>query len=219
MSPASQYVAERRFRAILLALNALNAETTRPSHFTNVLVGLGMELYHAFKELESGVREHILSRSALAARNLLELRYWTLFAAVSEENIWRIRKDALIDARDMLDRFTAACQVNAELAPALPVIQQARKGFEDQCEQSGESAEGSYLRVANIAQQFGLADEHRTMSSFLSKLIHPTGLTICLPGTSDFSFPQLHAVGCWYFNDSFERLNSTLKKLDLPILE
>ena len=70
----------------------------------------------------------------------------------------------------MLDRFTAACQVNAELAPALPVIQQARKGFEDQCEQSGESAEGSYLRVANIAQQFGLADEHRAMSSFLSKL-------------------------------------------------
>jgi hypothetical protein len=73
--------------------------------------------------------------------------------------------------------------------------------------------------VANIARQFGLADEHRTMSSFLSKLIHPTGLTICMPGTSDFSFPQLYAVGCWYFNDSFERLNEVLKKLDLPILE
>jgi hypothetical protein len=111
MSPASQHVAERRFRAIPLALKSLNAETTRPSHFTNVLVGLGMELYHAFKELESGVRGHILSRSALAARNLLELRYWTLFAAVSEENIWRIRKDALIDVRDMLDRFAAAPSV------------------------------------------------------------------------------------------------------------
>ena len=97
-----------------------------------------MELYHAFKELESGVRERILSRSAVAARNLLELRYWTLFAAVSEENIWRIRKDALIDAQDMLDRFAAACQVNAELAPALPAIQQARTWFEDQCKQTGE---------------------------------------------------------------------------------
>lgn len=219
MSPASQQVAERRFRAILLALKSLNAEITRPSQFTNVLVGLGVELHHAFGELGSGVRGQVLSRSALAARNLLELRYWTLFAAASEENIWRIRKDALIDARDMLERFTAACEVNVELASALPVIQQARTVFEDQCRRSEESAEGSYLRVANIAQQFGLTDEYRTMSSFLSKLIHPTGLTICMPGTSDFSFPQLYAVGCWYFNDSFERLNSTLKKLDLPILE
>lgn len=219
MSPAAQRLAESRCRSMLLALKSLNGDETRPCHLINVLVGLGMELYHAFKELDSGIHERILSRSALATRNLLELRYWTTFAAASEENIWRIRKDALVDAREMLDRFTTAFQANPELAPALSAIQQARDWFEDQCKQSGESADGPYIRSANLAQQFGLADEHRTMSSVLSKLIHPTGLTICLPSTTDFSFPQLYAAGCWYFNDSFEQLNGTLKKLDLPFLE
>jgi hypothetical protein len=219
MSPERQALAEHRFQVMLHGLKALNVDDTRPSHFTNVLVGLGMELYHAFKELNSGIREKILSRAALAARNLLELRYWTMFAAASEENIWRIRKDALVDGRDMLDRFRTACQTNAELAPALPYLHQFQDWFEDQCRKSGESADGPYLRVTNLAQQFGLSDEHRTMSSFLSKLIHPTGLTICMPGTSDVSFPPLYAAGCWYFNDSFQRLNGTLKGLNLPHLE
>ncbi len=219
MSHVPQDLAERRFRTMLVALRLLNMDETRPNHFTNVLVGLGMELYCAFKELDSGIREHILSRAALAARNLLELRYWAMFVAASEDNVWRLRKDALIDVREMLDRFKAALQTNPELTPALPVVQQQRARFDDQCKQSGESADGPYIRVANLAQQFGRADEHRTMSSVLSKLIHPTGLTICLPSTTDFSFPQLYAAGCLYFNDSFERLNGTLKKLDLPALE
>jgi hypothetical protein len=165
------------------------------------------------------VSEHILCRAALACRNLLELRYWTLYAAQSEDNIWRLRKEALIDMRDMLDKFTTACQVNQELAVALPAIQQGRTWFEEQCKQTGESANGPYIRVANLAQQFGLTDEYRTMSSFLSKLIHPTGLSICLPGAESFVFQQLYSVGCWYFNDSFERVNEMLKRLDLPVLE
>ena len=68
----------------------------------------------------------------------------------------------------MLDRFRTACQSNAELAPALPHVHQFQDWFEEQCRKSGESADEPYLRVANLAQQFGLSDEHRTMSSFLS---------------------------------------------------
>ena len=86
MSPERQGSAEYRFQVMLDGRQALNADDTRPSHFTNVLVSLLCELYHAFKELNSGIRERILSRAALATRNLLELRYWTMFAAASKEN-------------------------------------------------------------------------------------------------------------------------------------
>lgn len=221
MSHSSGYlgVAERRASDITPAILRLNADTSREPWFTNVLVGFAVDLRRSFNELHSGVSDHILCRTALACRNLLELRYWTMYAAQSEENIWRLRKDALIDMRDMLDKFTAACQTNPELAPALPAIEQGRAWFEDQCRQTGESADGRYIRVANLAQQFRLAAEHRTMSSFLSKLIHPTGFSICLPGAEDFTFQQLYSVGCWYFNDSFERVNEILRKLNLPVLE
>lgn len=218
-SPGYLGHAEKRASDMPAAINRLNADTSREPWFTNVLVGFTAELRRAFHELHSGVSDHILCRAALACRNLLELRYWTLYAAQSEDNIWRLRKEALIDTRDMLDKFTTACQVNQELAPALPAIQQSQVWFEEQCKQTGESADGPYIRVANLAQQFGEADQHRTMSSFLSKLIHPTGLSICLPGAEAFMFHQLYSVGCWYFNDSFDRVNETLKNLDLPVLE
>lgn len=81
-----------------------------------------------------------------------------------------------------------ACQAHLELDPALSSIQQARAWFDEQCRQTGEFADGPYIRVSNLAQELGLADEHRTMSSFLSKLIHPTGFSICLPGAENFTY-------------------------------
>lgn len=219
MSPGYERIAERRFDDILLPLKRLNADTTRSDQFTNALVGLGMEIYHSVAEVQSGARERVLSRAALGTRNLLELRYWTMFAAASEANIVRLRKEALIDFREMLDKFAGACKATPELALALPYIEQGQQQFEELCRQSAESADGTSSRVSSIAQQLGYADEHRAMSAFLSKLIHPTGLSICLPSTRDFAFGQLYSVGCWYFNDSYERLNGVLKKLNLPVLE
>ena len=218
-SPGHMSIAERRASDMKPAILRLNADSSRPPWFTNVLVGFAVELRRSFHELHTGVSDHILGRAALACRNLLEIRYWTMYAAKSEDNIWRLRKEALIDMRDMLDKFTTACQANPELAPVLPSLQQGRAWFEEQCRQTGESADGPYIRVSNLAQELGLADEHRTMSSFLSKLIHPTGFSICLPGAEDFTYQQLYSVGCWYFNDCFERVNEVLKRVNLPVLE
>ena len=80
-------------------------------------------------------------------------------------------------------------------------------------------AAGKYLRVGDLARELGLEDEHRAMGSFLSKWIHPTGLSICHPNSADFSKQYLMSVAAWYFNDSYERLNEILKSLTLPPLE
>ena len=80
------------------------------------------------------------SRAALGTRNLLEPRYWTSYAAGSEANIRRIHQDALIDARDMLDKFTAICTLRPELAQVGPIIDQARSRFDQQCAQHGLTA-------------------------------------------------------------------------------
>lgn len=217
--PGYERRAEQRFESMMPAVSRLNADSSRDPHFTNVLVGLARELYRAFRELRSGMLERVTSRSALAARNLLELRYWTSFASASEDNISRLRKDSLIDARDMLDKFEAICTVRQDLAVCRPAIDTARSWFEQQCKEHGVTAEGNYIRVARLAKDLGLDDEYRAMGSFLSKLIHPTGFSICLAGVNDFMYQQLYSVGCWYFDDSYERLDLTLKRLNLPALE
>lgn len=218
-SPGYMGLAERRASGIALATSRLNADTSRAPWFTNVLVGFAFELGRAFYELHTGVSEQILCRTALGCRNLLELRYWTMYAAKSEANIWRLRKEALIDVRDTLDKLGAACASNVNLASALPAVQQLGVWFDERCRQTGEAADGTYIRVSNLARELGFDQEHRALNSFLSKLIHPTGLSICLPGVEGLEWSQFYGIGCAYFNDSFERLNDLLKTLSLPDLE
>lgn len=218
-APGYEARAELRFQSILHALSRLNADTSRDSSFTNVLVGLGMGLYLGYGEARSGIEHGIIARAALGTRNLLELRYWTSFAAKSETNIWRIRQDAVIDGRDMLDKFAAICAIRPELSQVVANLDQARASFDQQCVAHGISASGKYLRVADLASDLGLDDEYRAMGSFLSKLLHPTGLSICLADTEEFLKPHLMSVAAWYFNDSYERLNIVLGSLHLPRLE
>ncbi len=119
----------------------------------------------------------------------------------------------------MLDKFRAICTLRPELAQVGPIIDQARDSFHQECAQHGLTAAGKYLRVSDLARELGLDDEYRAMGSFLSKLIHPTGLSICHPSSADFSNQYLLSVAAWYFNDSYERLNEILKNLKLPPLE
>jgi hypothetical protein len=218
-APGYEERAKRRFDSMMLAVSKLNADNSRDPDFTNVLVGLAMELYRAFGELQSGMREQVTSRVALATRTLLELRYWTSFASASEENIWRLRRDSLVDARDMLDKFEAICAVREDLAPCRPIVDSARSRFAKECEERGITTQGNYIRVSKLAKDLGLDDEHRAMGAFLSKLVHPTGFSICLPDVNEFIYQQLYSVGCWYFNDSHERLNRLLTSLEMPALE
>jgi hypothetical protein len=73
--------------------------------FQNVLLGLASEAQMSALELVEGDRNEQMTRVAWAARNLLELHYWTRFVLTSSEDTQRFREDILCDYREMMNRL------------------------------------------------------------------------------------------------------------------
>jgi hypothetical protein len=213
-------LAEERFKVIMPTLSRLNQDGSRDSHFTNVLVGLGMESYHAFGELSTGIAQKIMIRAALGARNLFELKYWIQYAVISQDNVRRLRRDAIIDLRELLDKHAAGLAVatSLKLAPEelKTLHQQGREMFDEKCREQNLSADGRHLNVADISRDLGGEAEYKVVFPFLSKFVHPTGLSICLPELTDNWLENVYSMGCWYFNEAFVRLDGGLKGFNLP---
>ena len=74
------------------------------------------------------------------------------------------------------------------------------------------------MQISEIAKALGYDGEYKIVFPVLSKLVHPTGLSICLPEITDTLMETLYSMACWYFNEAFVKLDAGLKQLKLPSL-
>lgn len=97
------------FRANILACGeglkrAVDTLRTGPEHWhTTLLIELAGENLINALEVVTGEQQQNACRCAWAARNLLELHYFTRFVIQSPENAQRFHDDMLCDFQDMLE--------------------------------------------------------------------------------------------------------------------
>jgi hypothetical protein len=116
-----------------------------------------------------------LPATAWIARNLLELLVWVRYCAVSRDNAWRFREDALRDMKGLMDAHAKSCvamgivdETAAIAAQRLQEVASEKLGLQD--------IDANFLAVANAAKAPGvdLGDRFGPFHRTLSKFAHPT---------------------------------------------
>lgn len=115
-----------------------------------------------------------------AARNLVELAVWAKYVTASEENWKTMWLDQLIDAdefarsvADFIRLHTGDGEILRQLDPFLAAAKKARAD-------NGLADTQRYKSVASAAADVGHTSEYKALNKLLSKLVHPTALSIML---------------------------------------
>jgi hypothetical protein len=119
------------------------------------------------------------------SRNLLELLVWATFVTKSKENARRLFDDYIIDTehlvaslRNLLLLFGAKGHPDVDRNLADLAFQSAV--LHEEREKSTLSDETRYLEVGKVAKDLGMGHTFSSLNRVLSKLAHPTSLSILL---------------------------------------
>jgi hypothetical protein len=96
---------ERRFSKVIHYRNAelVRVDTPEtPFWYVNIFIGLANEAMKMQYHLRRAYSEGEINYCAWAARNLLELRVWTLYASASRGNAWRFHQDQNADGMSLV---------------------------------------------------------------------------------------------------------------------
>jgi hypothetical protein len=123
-------------------------------------------------------------------RNLLELLVWALYVTTSRENARRLFEDYIIDAEHLITNLRALLHIfsagpHPELDRNLETLAQQESILRQERAQSSLPVDSKYLDVGRIAKEVGMAERFASMNRILSKLAHPTSLSILLVLTPD----------------------------------
>jgi hypothetical protein len=154
--------------------HAVDTLRTAPEHWhTTLLIELATENLMNALEVVTGEQQQNACRCAWAARNLLELHYFTRFVIQSPENAQRFHEDMLCDFQDML-KVTAKHPQWASYGVA------AQATIDQVWQQPGVNAKkgDAYLSARTIARSFGEEVHYGTTHKLLSKFVHPTAISI-----------------------------------------
>jgi hypothetical protein len=165
-----------------------------------------------------------LTIAALAARNALEMKVWILYAIADERNARRMYDDQMVDARDIMARAESLLTLvpDAERPAGLnSALADSRKVLDEKKSDFGVGDDDRYLRSQLIAQQVGCGNEFKSLSPILSKMLHPTALSMFLNHngqTGDHQTVQICSVGIHYFASNIDALNAHLKVTGFPYI-
>lgn len=185
-------------------------------------IGLLLGNAKVYRLLNHSLELQELTIGALAARNALEMKVWILYAAGGEKKARRLYDDQIVDARDMVARANSLLglvpdeQRPAELDLAL---RDSQKILDEKSPDFAISEEDRYLRTHSLAQQVGCGQEFKGMFPILSKLMHPTALSMFLNHTGETNESQLVNIcntGVYYFSHNIDHLNAHLKATGFP---
>jgi hypothetical protein len=144
-----------------------------PEHWhTTLLIELATEGLANCMELIEGVDKTNLAKCGWAARNLLELHYFSRYVATSPENARRFYEDMICDQQSLLKRFGTNPQYAQFVAINQPVLDNLWQGATEA--QKGDP----YLSTRDIAMSFGEEAPYGDASKLFSKFVHPTSLSI-----------------------------------------
>ena len=156
-------------------------------------------------------------------RNLLELLIWALYVTTSKKNARRLFEDYIIDTehlitnlRNLLHIFVA--EPHLEVDRSLETLARQESILRQERAQSSLPVDSKYLGVGRIAKEVGMAKTFASMNRILSKLAHPTSLSILLvlPRDSDAQLRTfMFRMGLISAKDCLDVLCEYLKSLDI----
>jgi hypothetical protein len=133
------------------------------------LFSLTFEHYDAM--MDAYKRNRPISTLAFHARSLLELFVWTKYALDSDENIRRIDKDSLMNAKNIAVTLKKrSVEFDVEIAEARLANLTQLAGYQE--------LSGSYLRTDQLPVEKEVTEYYKASNKMLSKLAHPSGFTI-----------------------------------------
>src|SRR5580658_6015589 len=199
------------FRALILAhghhlKEAVDTLRHAPEHWqTTLLIELaGENLINCFElaDPNNGINA---GRLAWAARNLLELHYFTRYVIESEKKAKRFREDMLVDYRTLLDRLAKNPAYKEHLVAGQAIIDHV---FTHHAERV--KAKTPVLSARAIAEQYGEEMHYGDSHKFLSKFAHPTSLSIQIrkanPIVEAVIIPSILETALRLIADTFPRL-------------
>jgi hypothetical protein len=166
-------------RVLTEAVNTIRLAT---EHWhTTLLIDLAGENVWNCLELVEGDKQGNASRCAWAARNLLELHYFTRFVMASPENALRFHEDMACDYQDLLRRLGKNGAYAQTIATGQAILAHL---WSHHAKRAGKNTK--FLSTRQIATDLGeevvFGDAHK----FLSKLLHPTSLSIQMRKSSEW---------------------------------
>jgi hypothetical protein len=187
-------------------------------------IGLILGNCRVYRLLNHALNLQELTIAALAARNALEMKVWISYVSGDETNARRLHDDQMVDARDLMVRINQLItlvpddQRPKELDLAL---QDSQAILDAKGPEFGVGGDDRYLRTHAIAEQVGCGDEYKGMFPIISKIMHPTGLSMFLNHTGEtgeHQTIQLCSVGIHYFANNIDALNAHLRKTGFPYI-
>jgi hypothetical protein len=158
-----------------------------PEHWhTTLLIELATEnVFNSF-ELVQGSKAGVIGvcRCAWAARNLLELQYFTRFVLESPKNARRFFEDMGCDYQDLLKRIAKNPQFAQQALAPQAVLDHMWANHATQTKKKDK-----YLSARNIAEDSGEGLQFGDAHKFLSKFVHPTSLSIQFKKAPDVAVP------------------------------
>ena len=155
-------------RALATAMNEIKDSIGPNAWYQHLVYGLARETQTNWVELVEADNEQQITRLAWAARNLLELYYWTRYVLRSPEDARRVFEDLLCDFQDVLKWLNKL--------PGLEVLTQEKAEELHKMREQAEHVEDEtkFLTGAKIARLFNEEFEFGISNKMLSKFVHPT---------------------------------------------
>lgn len=158
-----------------------------------------------------------------SCRNLLELLIWSLYVTASKENARRLFEDYIIDTEHLISNLRELLQIFAvaphpEVGRHLKTLSEQESIVRQERDRSSLAENSRYLDVGKIAKEVGMAKTFASLNRILSKLAHPTSLSIllALPQESDAQIRTfMFRMGLISAKDCLDVMCEYFKRLDV----
>jgi hypothetical protein len=220
-------ILEARFTPkILDTCDEIRQTNTDKPWQNDIIVGLARRCYNLQKHLRRGYAESDEHYMAWAARTLLELKVWTEYVTVSEDNLRRFFQDMYVDARTAFQvgaKATAGLDDHPLKAASQKILDNAKPDLGAKLEGAEVSESERYLRLSDVAKELALEIEFSIANMTFSKWAHATAQSVLLPvyaeGKPDSKDRLFLMMGAGNAVLVIEKLSDYLKKRDLPTFE
>jgi hypothetical protein len=206
-----------RFDQVLAFLPALEQCEARERWHRVVFKGLLLEAEHGFCNVLEALNTGDLRRLAWATRSLMEIKLWSKYVIISEDNARRLDREYDVDLKNIWRVFEPIFSSEPGRAILSQIIPEFDKAVEGRMAELGWTENEQYTRMKKLATEVGLVKEYETVNTLLSKLVHATGLSILANRDGFASLAQLMAFGGYtYCNEILKDIQEHLPTLGLP---
>lgn len=170
--------------------NRLSELANGPSgDYADTLLCIFAESLRAYMKLCQARIDADVQYAAFALRNLLELSIWTLYCSMSKENAARFFQDVARDAVGLVRAIERLPREMLKLTIDLDkIISEARTSLRVLTAKAGiDENDHAYYPVSQAAEAItpGFRTAYVSLNAFLSKLVHPTALSVKMTWPQD----------------------------------